>query len=256
MQCDRARDLLGSYRDGELPAAERAAVAEHVATCHSCREILADYERLGRALTVGGRRSLPPGLAGAVRRALDDAEPQPASQQHRWLSLTPDRARTLAARAAVLIIACGLSAGASWMLAGRAVDADRIERDVLNAHVRSLLQDSPVQVASSEQHTVRPWFAGRSDLAPPAKDLAADGFPLLGGRLDYVDGHRTSVLVYKRRLHTINVFMWPAPATAASAARVTTRNGYALLSFTRGGVATWLVSDLNPEELHQLAALL
>jgi anti-sigma factor RsiW len=113
-----------------------------------------------------------------------------------------------------------------------------------------------VQVASSEQHTVRPWFAGRSDLAPPAKDLAADGFPLLGGRLDYVDGHRTSVLVYKRRLHTINVFMWPAPATAASAARVTTRNGYALLSFTRGGVATWLVSDLNPEELHQLAALL
>jgi len=159
-------------------------------------------------------------------------------------------------QAAVLAAACVLSALATWWIVGTNGEAARLEQDVLAAHVRSLLQDSPIQVASSDAHTVKPWFAGRIDFSPEVRDLAADGFPLLGGRLDYVGGRRVGAVVYKRRLHTISVFMWPRVTAGEAAPHLVTRNGYNLLAWSHGGVDYWAVSDLSGGDLRQLQSLL
>jgi anti-sigma factor RsiW len=132
----------------------------------------------------------------------------------------------------------------------------QLEQQVLQAHIRSLLQDGPIQVASSDSHTVKPWFAGRVDFAPDVKDLTAEGFALLGGRLDYVDDRRVGALVYRRRLHVVDVFMWRAPGNEEVAPTLATKNGYNLLSWTKGGVTYWAVSDIDANELKRLQSLL
>jgi anti-sigma factor RsiW len=135
-------------------------------------------------------------------------------------------------------------------------DVDRIAREVQGAHVRSLLVEGHLHdVASTDQHTVKPWFDGRIDFAPPVTDEVAAGFPLLGGRLDYVAGHPAAALVYGRRLHHINVFVWPEREGSGGAAH-DERNGYVLEHWTANGMSFWAVSDLNPAELLSFAQLL
>jgi anti-sigma factor RsiW len=159
-------------------------------------------------------------------------------------------------QAAALIAACALSALLTWWMLAAGGRSERLQQELLAAHVRSLLQDSPIQIASSDQHTVKPWFAGRVDFAPEVKDLTGEGFPLLGGRLDYVRDRRVGVLVYRRRAHVINVFMWPSGSNEATAPSLVTRNGYNLLAFDKGGISYWAVSDLEAGELRRLASLL
>jgi anti-sigma factor RsiW len=131
-----------------------------------------------------------------------------------------------------------------------------LEHDVLSAHVRALLQESPVQVAASDQHAVKPWFAGRVDFAPEVKDLTGEGFPLVGGRLDYIGGRRVGALVYKRRLHTIDVFMWPEKGGDEASPRLVTLQGYNVLTWHRKDLTFWAISDLNAGELRELQSLL
>jgi len=122
--------------------------------------------------------------------------------------------------------------------------------------VRSLIQNSPIQVATSDTHTVRPWFNGKVEFAPPVKDLTAQGFPLIGGRLDFVDGHRVATLVYRSQLHTISVFVWPEGSPGATPSVKTPVDGLNVLSWTKDGMVWWAVSDLEAGELQQLRALL
>ncbi|MBS0241271.1 MAG: anti-sigma factor [Proteobacteria bacterium] len=263
MQCERARELLGAYGDGELPAKERQEVGDHLASCRACRDASDDFRRLGRAVAAEGREPMPPGLPAKIGRLLDsvDAEgmrgaaPVPIAVIPR--SKAGPFGQSWMSRAAALVLVAGLSSAGGWWLAETTAKSDRLQRELMDAHVRSLLQESPVQIATSDQHVVRPWFQGRTDVAPPAKDLKDQGFPLVGGRLDYVDGHRASVLVYRQRLHTINVFMWAAaPGSPDTAPTASSLNGYNMLSYRRGGVVTWMVSDVNADELRQLASLL
>src|SRR5262249_39585504 len=148
------------------------------------------------------------------------------------------------------------TSAATVLVVSRVDQAALLERDVFAAHVRSLLQDSPTQVASSDSHTVKPWFAGRLEYAPAVKDLAAEGFPLAGARLDYVGERRVAALAYRRRLHVISVFVWPSNDAADSAPHAVAYRGYNLLTWSRGGTAYWAISDLNMNELRQLQALL
>ena len=120
--------------------------------------------------------------------------------------------------------------------------------ELVDAHVRSLLPDHLLDVVSTDRHTVKPWFAGKTDIAPPVVDLTDKGFPLLGGRLDYVDGHSAAVLVYGRRLHKINVFVWRATAGEPHDGSFEVR-GHSLLHWTNGGLSYWAVSDAAPPEL-------
>ena len=261
MQCERVRELLSPYLDGELSAEERRAVAAHLGECHSCSAQLSDFRRVGQTLAEAGREPAPKALTARVRGNLAHAahvEPTPTTA----LISKPPRAgassvrRGLLRQAAVIAAACVLSAVATWWATSSLGQQQGLEQDVLAAHVRSLLQDSPIQVASSDAHTVKPWFAGRIDFSPEVKDLASEGFPLVGGRLDYVGGRRVGAVVYKRRLHVVNVFMWPSASAGDVAPRLMTRNGYNLLTWSRGGVDYWAASDLNAGDLAQLQALL
>lgn len=262
MQCDRAQELLSAYRDGELLPSERRDVEAHIADCRSCSNALADDERIGRAVRGLGRVAPSAGLAARVKRALDQAAGKAmasvASTEPIVVEGLDRRGRgPLIRQIAALAACCVLSSLATWgVMTTASHEIDRIGRDVATAHIRSLLQDAPVQVRSSDQHTVRPWFAGRADFAPEIKDLGSDGFPLVGGRIDYVADRRVAVAVFNRRLHLVNVFMWPSASASDAPASLAVRNGYNLLSWTRGGIVYWAASDLNAEELRLLQMLL
>ncbi len=257
MNCDRAKDLVGALRDGELSPDERREVMAHLETCKSCADETADFDRMGRALRLEGRVPTPSGLAERIQDTLNRAD----KARHPAAVATPVPAVLTGRRppisgglrqASALAAACVLSIVATWWVVSNAGDADRLQREILSAHIRSLLQDAVVQVASSDQHTVRPWFAGRVDYAPEIRDLKSEGFPLIGGRLDYIAERRVSALVYKRNLHVINVFLWPATGAPDSAPKSSVRNGYNLLSWSRSSVTYWAISDLNIAELEQL----
>jgi len=260
MRCDHVRERMGPLIDGELPDAERDALTAHAAGCTACaqhRDALNDLHRQLQLLRQPAPRTLAPRLraqlaleAAAARPTLDDGG--------RWwagLFASPSwQWRRVARFASVLIAACVLSAAAAgWVV--RTIDMrDVLARDVLSAHMRSLLQNNAVQVASLDTHTVKPWFAGRLEFTPVVKDLGAEGFQLVGGRLDYVNGKRVAALVYRRRLHQVNVFVWPSVAeTAPTPVKI---NGYNLLAWSHAGMAYWAVSDLNEGELRELPSLL
>jgi anti-sigma factor RsiW len=258
MQCERARELVSPHLDGELSTEEHRVVASHLEGCRACSAQATDFQRIGQTLAEAGREPAPKALSQRVRASLArEAHVEPART-----SLIAKRAGTLSMlrrltrQAAIIAAACVLSALAVWWTTSTLGQQQRLEHDVLAAHVRSLLQDSPIQVASSDAHTVKPWFAGRVDFSPEVKDLASEGFPLVGGRLDYVGGRRVGAVVYKRRLHIINVFMWPSASPGDAAPRLLTRNGYNLLAWSRDGVDYWAISDLNAGDLAQLQGLL
>jgi anti-sigma factor RsiW len=148
----------------------------------------------------------------------------------------------------------------SWnvaLLQARGSDDERLAREVMTAHVRSLMAESHLNdVASSDQHTVKPWFAGKLDFAPAVADLAASGYALAGGRLDYVNGRPVAALTYRHRLHVVNVFEWPAKDAREMAPESIARQGYSLVHWTRAGLEYWAISDVAGADLLTLANLL
>jgi len=129
----------------------------------------------------------------------------------------------------------------------------QLAQEVVSSHVRSLMASHVTDVASTDQHTVKPWFSGKIDFSPPVKDLAADGYLLTGGRLDYLGGRTVSALVFQRNKHIINLFIWPAGKADSKPARINPRQGYNLVQWSKGGMAFWAVSDLNEKELMEFA---
>jgi len=249
--CQDVRERLSPFLDDELDAVTSREVSEHVAGCPACAAELAGLEALRarlrseveyhRAPEVLRARVLRQTRAAAERAGR--AHPRPAV---RWW-------RGLAAAAVLVAVA-----GGAWLSgsAARGGPADALVREGVSAHVRSLMAAHLTDVASSDQHTVKPWFNGRLDFSPPVADLASAGFPLVGGRLDYLAGRAVAALVYRRRQHVINVFVWPVDDPRTAVAPAATRHGYHVIRATHAGMALWLVSDLDPRELATLARLL
>jgi anti-sigma factor RsiW len=209
---------------------------------------------LGALIRREGIRHMPPaGLAERILADLRQAEslrpiaapaPRPAAAPPwRWL-----QALTL----------FGAGAATAWGLALTLLVAPMQEATseaVTDSHVRSLMAAHLADVASTDQHTVKPWFQGRTDFSPPVRDLKYQGFPLAGGRLDFLDGRTVAALVYRHRQHVINLFVWPVSESRESAVKMLSQRGYNLAHCTAGGLTFWAVSDLNSDELSQFARL-
>jgi len=156
-------------------------------------------------------------------------------------------------------IAAGMAAASviSWnaaLMQARVGGEGVLEREVASAHVRSLMAEGHLNdVVSTDQHTVKPWFQGKLDFAPVVNDLAPSGYPLTGGRLDYIDGRPVAALTYRSRLHVLNLFEWPAADAGDAKPEVVTRNGYSIVRWKRGGLQYWLVSDASAADLLKFA---
>ena len=266
MQCDRAHDLIGAYIDGELTGPDRQTMTAHLQTCPECAALAQDLVRIGRQVATAGHEATPMALTMRIRNALaKEAASTPktleqdASAQVIQIPTTNHRAwhPGFARQVANLVAACIFSSALTWgAFTLQTPVTSRPENDIVSAHIRSLLQDSPIQIASSDSHTVKPWFNGRIDFAPDVKDLTAEGFPLAGGRLDYIADRRVGAIVYRRRIHVVNVFMWPAANAESRPPQFETVKGYNLMSWSRSGVTYWAISDLNAGELRQLQSLM
>jgi anti-sigma factor RsiW len=176
-----------------------------------------------------------------------DEEPVPERESAKRSSGSFWHAAQLRVAAGLIVAAASGWAAASFPMRGES-SARTTTNELVDAHVRSLLPGHLLDVVSSDRHTVKPWFTGKTDIAPPVFDLAERGFPLLGGRLDYVDGHSAATLAYGRRLHTINLFIWRTAEGEPADGSFTAR-GYSLVHWTNNGLSYWAVSDAAPAEL-------
>ena len=250
MPCDMSHERLAAFFDGELPGAEQAAMARHIAGCTSCGQALRQFQTL-RARMKKEAPKLPEGLAARVALALADAgdvQVAPSTIVSRWR--WPQFAALAASYAAVALVAGGLG----YSLMARQQASDTISHDVVAAHVRALMQEAPYQVASSDQHTVKPWFAGRAEFSPQVRDFAGQGFALAGGRLDYVAGQRVAVLVYRHDKHVIDLLIWPTAKPDASP-QFSMREGFHMAAWISGGLEARAISDMGAEEMKAFASL-
>jgi len=241
MDCDASRRLIEPYVDGELDLVPHLEVEAHLQACAACaraaQELRASRELLRSALP---RHAAPAGLAQRIRASLPAAPvPPPRSGAVGGFRRLVVMTGSLAAALAV-----GFWAGASR--AGR----DRLVDDAVTDHVRSLEAGHLTDVVSTDQHTVKPWFAGKIDFSPPVVDLAAAGFPLIGGRLDQIDHRTAAAVVYRRRQHAINLFVWPAGGSPLEPRR-TQHNGYAIESWSAADLNFVAVSEIPGDELDQ-----
>lgn len=235
--------LLQAELDGELDAAQAAALAEHRADCPECRRNAATLEAARQVLRGATYHRADPQLLRAVARRIDASGVGAGGVGPR----RPPRGRPVPLQA-LAGFGVGAALAAAVILAFLPGSRPGLVGALVDDHIRALQPGHLLDVVSTSQHTVKPWFDGRLDFAPPVKDLAAAGFPLVGGRLDYLRGRSVAVLVYSRGKHVIELFVWPASAGAGEPARAA-RDGYNVVHWTAAGMSFSAVSDLEPAGL-------
>jgi anti-sigma factor RsiW len=236
MTCDEAEILLHALIDGELDAGHAREVENHIKDCPRCAAELAAYREMSKAVASADLRfAAPPSL----RRRIEASLPQTKAPSRRAVLRGFAMGSAVSAIAATGLVAVIL----------RNDDAQRIEAEVVSAHLRSLQAGHLTDVLSTDQHTVKPWFNGKLDVSPPVVDLTAQGFTLIGGRLDYVDARAIAAIVYRRRAHVINLFVAQTASTERQPARSETIQGFNIRHWSDGGLNYWAVSDLAKDEL-------
>ena len=247
MTCDEAEILLHALIDGELDAGHAREVEQHVAGCPRCTAALADYRAMSAAVAGANLRYTAP---ASLRERIEAALPQPKSAE---IVPMPNRRSVLRGFAMGSAVSA-LAATGLVAIVLRNDDAQRIESEVVSAHLRSLQAGHLIDVVSTDQHTVKPWFNGKLDVSPPVIDLTAQGFTLIGGRLDYLDARAIGAVVYKRRQHVINLFVAQTASTERKAPKMETMQGFSVLRWSEQGMNFWAVSDIGADELTEFGA--
>jgi anti-sigma factor RsiW len=253
MDCTLDHYLIEGYLDGELGFERTLDVEAHLASCANCTQEVQGWKSVREALQQPEMYFRASGaLERKVRAAIPVTERSEAkksagregvSWMSRWLWAGGGAAFATAAMVMAFFV-LRPATGPTFFAAAE-------EQELVASHVRSLVGNHLMDVVSTDQHTVKPWFDGKLDFAPPVRDLAEQGYPLAGGRLDYIEGRTVATMIYHRALHPINLYVWPASGDAAM--RVETIRGYNVVSWSKGGFAWRAVSDLNTEELQDFA---
>ena len=246
MNCEDARRLIGAYSDGELDLVRNLEVEEHLRGCDSCawtRENLRALKQAAQSAYFPAPDGLRESVLAAVRAA--DRIPQ----------------NVVVRRASRSWITAGLGLAAGILLGffvGQNLYRQSREQTLLaeltDSHVRSLIGAHLTDVVSSDQHTVRPWFEGKLDFAPPVEDLSSQGFPLVGGRVEYIDGRAVAALVYERRKHFINLFVWPTAAGSQDVKGEKAQRGYNIVRWRSAGMNYSAISEIAEDDLRKFAA--
>ena len=244
MNCEETQKLIHSYVDAELDLVRSLEVEQHLNECPVCSMSREKLRVLSEA--IGDLRYRPPAhlqkrITTAIRKE---------AQADRKPSLWSWRLVYVAASLAFI----GILGWSAMRLLTLPSENDLLAREVIASHVRSLMAEHLADVLSSDQHTVKPWFNGKLDFSPPVQDLASAGFPLFGGRLDYVNNRPVAALVYQRRQHYINLFVWPSTAGSAAVNEFSAQ-GYNVVRWNAAGMTYWIVSDLNKSELLEFSEL-
>ncbi|WP_341312314.1 anti-sigma factor [Paraburkholderia sp. IMGN_8] len=288
MDCKEARPLLDASADRELPAPEALRVQQHIDSCDACRSESESLHALKRSLRAAPYHRAPDGLRARIVESLPPtgeavsvpATRQPPPRKRHWLGWLDGwrgpqggfggasgaaRASRLIGQGwlAALVVALGAVAVGVTLNLHRAADVAPFTDELVESHVRAQLSGHDIDVISTDRHTVKPWFNGRLDYSPPVEDLAANGFALEGGRLDYLAHQRVAVLVYRYRKHVIDVYVFPENSAAAAGLRVNgpaaptvSREGYSLAYWNAEGMTWWAITDAAPDALSGLEAAL
>jgi anti-sigma factor RsiW len=254
MNCPEIRALSHAYTDRELDVVRTAEFEQHLNGCRSCSREVEDIRGLSVALKASTFYFRAPANLGnrirqstCARNGVARLKPRSNELQASWKQwvrwLMP-----VAASAVVVLLAV-------FVAVNQAAD-NRLTEEVVSSHIRSRMAEHLTDVASSDQHTVKPWFASKLDFAPPVTDLREHGFPLAGGRLDYLQDRVVAAEVYQRNKHVINLFVWPASENRITAKKFSTAKGYNVISWQSSGMNYSAVSELNAVELREFADLL
>lgn len=268
MSCPENEMLMHGYLDGELDLGSALRFEAHLKECAACAQAYENHKTLGRTLKSGPfyfkassafeqrvRTALAETSAGAQGPAASIGQgtarkAESFKESRHWLGAFSRFSWALVAASLALI---GFVAVRFVRRAQNPSSDQLLAQEVLASHVRSLMASHLTDVPSSDQHTVKPWFDGKLDFAPPVEDLSAQGFPLVGGRLDYLADRPVAALVYQRRKHFINLFIWPSAEPSTQTAVM--RQGYNLIHWSRSGMNYWAASDLNYQELSDFVRL-
>jgi anti-sigma factor RsiW len=256
MDCKDTPELIHPYLDGELDPVPSAELTAHLRQCPDCTRIADELRALSQAIGHAAPRYKAP---EALRARIADALAAEAAAESRTAPAPPPgvvgsgpwRPLALAASLALAIVA---SSGVTAYFTIPS-EQDRLVQDLVGGHIRSLMADHLTDVLSSDQHTVKPWFHGKIDLSPPVDDLAADGYPLIGGRIDYLDQRPVAALVYRHGQHPINLFVLPGSEAKLGRSEDFSEHGYHVLHWTHGDMSLWAVSDLNLTDLKDFERL-
>ena len=253
MNCGESEILLNALIDGELDAGHARDVEQHVAACSACAEMLTEFREVHDAVSGAGLKMTAP---AHLRSRIEKALPLPSARVIAPRKFFQPSRRTFFGGFAV---GTALSAALAASLVLTVVGSDQqqtIANEVVSAHIRSLQAGHLMDVETSDQHTVKPWFNGRLDVAPPVIDLTAQGFRLLGGRLDYIDGEPVASVVYQRRKHIINLFVARRLGASQASARLEAIQGYNVRNWSEAGLDFWAVSDIAPDELNEFGQMI
>src|SRR5438874_6844596 len=268
MNCEEATKLKDGYLDGELDPITSQTIEQHLRECPKCDQAYKTHGSLIRAIgNATPYFKAPAELRGRIQSSLRDeiaelptrnvardAQPLFPRRQPRPRAILWETSWNWLALAAAIIFAAIIALTLVPRLQRPGAD-QFLATQLIASHVRSLMASHLTDVASSDQHTVKPWLDTKLDFAPPVVDLSSEGCPLIGGRLDYLDNRPVAALIYQRRRHFINLFVWPAGSDAAGGTKAMTRQGYQLLHWVDSDFNYWAISDINDKDLQEFKQL-